>query len=194
VVWVVPVAALVGVVATAVPLRVRPPILRAVPAALLCVVLLVWGTPVWGDGALEGKPSWKREPREVTAARRILAHARAGDVVLAPSQVSQTILVMSDDVTTVSPRAFYVRALDEEPAAHVLDRLVLQSLLEPGLRSTIPELPQEAPTDAEVEQALEAVSVDLACVRRRPREARQALRAAGYRPEFRTAGLTCLRR
>ena len=193
VVWVVPVAALVGVVVTAVPLRVRPPVLRAVPAVLLCVVLLVWGTPVWGDGALEGKPSWKREPREVTAARRILAHASAGDVVLAPSQVSQTILVMSDDVTTVSPRAFYVRALDEEPAAHVLDRLVLQSLLEPDLRESIPELPEGPPSDAEVERALRAVGVDLACARRWPREARQALRAAGYTPEFRTAGLTCLR-
>jgi hypothetical protein len=190
VVWVVPVAALVGVVVTAVPLR-APLALRAAPALALCVVLLVWGTPVWGDGALEGRPSWKREPREVSAARRILAHARPGDVVLAPSQVGQTLLVMSDDVTTVSPRAFYVRALDGEPAAHVLDRLVLQSLLEPTLRTTIPELPKEPPTDAEVERALRTVGVDIACVRRRPPETTRALRAAGYAPEFRAAGLVC---
>jgi hypothetical protein len=70
---------------------------------------------------------------------------------------------------------------------------VLQSLLEPTLRTTIPELPKEPPSSADVERALQTVGVDVACVRRRPREAVRALRAAGYAPEFRASGLICLR-
>ena len=187
-VWVVPVAALVGVAATSVPGLVRSPVLRAAPAVLLCTAMIVWGRPVWEAGTVESTPSWKRDPADVAAARRILARAQPGDVVLAPQRVAQTILISSGNVTTVSPRVFYTRALEDVPEAHVQERLLLQSLLEPHLVAS----PGGVDDEAEIARALGLVGVDLACVRNRRNDSLQALEAAGYSPTLRAAGLTCL--
>ena len=132
--WIVPVAALVGVVVTALPARVGPPALRALPAVLACAALIVWGSPIWDAGTVRAEPSWKRPPETVTVARSILARTEAGGVVLAPEGLSQTVLVMSGDVTTVSPRVFYTAALDDvTEGGHVSERLLLQAVVEPGL-------------------------------------------------------------
>ena len=187
-VWVIPVAALVGVAATSVPGLVRSPVLRAAPAVLLCTAMIVWGRPVWEAGTVESTPSWKRHPADVAAARRILARAEPGDVVLAPQRVAQTILISSGNVTTVSPRVFYTRALEDVPEAHVRERLLLQSLLEPHLVAS----PGGVDDEAEIARALDLVGVDLACVRNRRNASLQALQAAGYSPTFRTPGMTCL--
>lgn len=191
-VWVVPVAVLLGAVVTAVPARVRSPLWRAVPAVLACAVLVAWGSPVWDAGTVKSKPSWKRPPGTVPAASRILDRAEPGDVVLAPQQVAQTLLIMSDEVTTVSPRVFYTLALEDEPDAHVEERLLLQSVLEPELvRNVAGE--QSTPTEAEVSQALRVVGVDIACVESRMPYLIPPFRANGYTQEFRAAGLRCLR-
>lgn len=191
-VWVVPVAVLLGAVVTAVPARIRSPLWRAVPAALVCAVLVAWGSPVWDAGDVKSKPSWKRPPGTVPAASRILDRAEPGDIVLAPQQVSQTLLIMSDEVTTVSPRVFYTLALEDEPEAHVKERLLLQSLLEPELVTNVAG-EQPTPTEAAVSQALRAVGVDIACVARRMSDPIPALQAGGYTDEFQAAGLKCLR-
>jgi hypothetical protein len=187
--WVVPFAAVVGAVATGVPLRGRHPALRAVPAVLLGAVFVAWGTPVWSDAVLEGEPSWKRLPLQLTEARRIVSRAESGDVILAPAQVSQTILVMSDEVTTVSPRPFYVLALEDEPGGHAEERLLLAAAIEPEIGGDIEGWPQEPPSGAEVAEALETVGVDIACVSRRSAE--DLLAEAGYVPSFRTKRLAC---
>jgi hypothetical protein len=188
--WVVPIAALVGVAVTAVPARLRHPALRAAPAVLLCAVLLVWGTPVWSGGALEDKPSWKRFNVQVEEARRILAHAEPGTIVLAPAQVSQTLLIMSSDITTVTPRPFYVLALDEVPEAHAEERLSLQAAIEPLLGNEVEAWPDEPPTPTETAEALETVGVGIACASRQGRGP-EALEAGGYVRAFRAGRLEC---
>jgi hypothetical protein len=188
--WVVPFAALVGVVATAAPAGVRHPALRALPALLLCGVLVAWGTPVWSNGTLEDEPSWKRFPIQVEEARRIVDRAEPGDVILAPVQVSQTILVMSSDVTTVSPRPFYVLPLEDEPAAHADERLLLQAALEPDVGGDIEGWPEEPPSAPEVARALEEVGVDIACANNRGAGS-SLLAEAGYVRSFRAKRLTC---
>ncbi|HSE80806.1 MAG TPA: DUF6077 domain-containing protein [Gaiellaceae bacterium] len=192
VVWIVPVAALVGVAVTALPPRAGPAVLRALPAGLLCVALIVWGSPIWDAGTVRSEPSWKRPPETLTAARRILARAEPGDVVLAPQQVAQTLLIMSGNVTTVSPRVFYTRALEDVPEAFVQERLLLQSILEPELVATVTGVSERPRDESAVGRALRLVGVDVACVESRRLGALETLQAAGYSPTFRTAGLTCL--
>ena len=192
-VWVIPVAVLVGAAATAVPSRVRSPIWRAAPAVLLCAVLVAWGSPVWDSGTVKSKPSWKRPPGSVPAAHRILNRSQAGDIVLAPQQVSQSVVIMSGDVTTVSPRVFYTLALDDEPDAHVDERLLLQSILEPELVRNVVGSDKRPSSDAEVARALDAVGVDIACAADRMPEALETLGAAGFSEPFRAGELTCVR-
>ena len=188
--WVVPFAALVGVVATAAPLSVRHPALRALPALALCGVLVAWGSPVWDDATVEDEPSWKRLQIQIAEARRIIDHAEPGDIILAPVQVSQTILVMSSDVTTVSPRPFYVLALDDEPDAHADERLLLQAAIEPEVGGAIEGWPREPPAADDVAEALETVGVDIACANSRS-AGRELMAEAGFVPSFRAKRLAC---
>jgi hypothetical protein len=190
-VWLVPVAALLGITATSVLGRGRQPLLRAVPAVLLCAALIVWGTPVWDFGTVESTPSWKRSPESLTAARRILARAEPGDVVLAPQAIAQTLVIISADVSTVSPRVFYTLALEDVPEAHVRERLLLQSVLEPAIVAAMTTVP-EGLGDDEIAHALRLVSVDVACVETRKNASLRAVEAAGYSPSFSVSGLTCL--
>ena len=188
-VWVVPIAALVGVLATAVPAAIKPSAVRVAPAVIICAALLVWGRPVWDAGIVESRPAWKRLPVTVTAAREILSRSEPGDVVLAPSSLSQTVLIMSPDVTTVSPRVFYTLALRDEPGAHVEERIRLQSIVEPR----ITEIGRvKALDDPSVERALAVVGVDLACVENQRAHSLESLKEIGFSPAFTGAGLTCL--
>jgi len=194
--WVVPTAALVGVLATAVPARFRTPaVVRVVPAALLCAALALWGTPLWSPGRaaiVSAEPSWKRPPDEIAAARQILEHARPGDTVLAPENISRTILVLSGTVTTVSPRPFYTRALRGARGAHVRQRLLLASFAKAGLGARISESSHQTVEADEVIAALQVVGVDVACLAGGKPAAQRLLLAEGYVWASRTAELTCL--
>jgi hypothetical protein len=190
IVWIVPVAALVGIAVTAIPARAGR-LVRGTPAVLLCAALIVWGRPVWDSGAIDSSPSWKRPPESLTAARRILERSEPGDVVLAPQQIAQTVLITSGDVTTVSPRVFYTLALDD-PGAYVEERVLLQSLLEPELVAALTTVPEGADDEREIARALRLVGVDLACIQTRRNGALRAVEAAGYSPSFSVSGLTCL--
>ena len=129
--------------------------------------------------------TWKRPPADLSTARRILAHARPNDVVLAPMPLSQTLAAISGDVYTVNPRTFYTKALAEIPAARSRERLLLSRFAVGGLR---------AGTLAAVMEALRAVRVDLACLPAGDAGALAVLRAAGYHREVRARRLECLRR
>jgi hypothetical protein len=192
VVWVVPAAVLLGAAITSVPARVRSPVWRAAPAVLLCAVLVVWGSPIWDSGTVKSNPAWKRPPGTVPAARRILARAQPGAVVLAPQKVSQSIAIVSGDVKTVSPRVFYTLALEDVPDAHVEERLLLQSLLEPELVANVTGARARPPDEEEIARALELVGVDVACAAGGMQESLEPVEAAGYTEPFQAAGLTCL--
>jgi hypothetical protein len=108
--------------------------------------------------------------------------------------LSQTVLTMSGDVTTVAPRLFYVSALKEIPAARVDDRLLLQSVVEPDLRERLGRVPDEPPSDERVAEALDAVGVDFACFSRDERSGIPSAEAAGFTEAFRTGEYVCLER
>ena len=193
--WLIPAAALVGVLATGLLPRVHPPALRAAPALLLATALVAFGTPLWSaeEGAtVATTPAWKRDPETIRAAERILAHLGPGESILAPRVITHTVLAMSGEVTAVAPRGFYTRALRGVPGAHADERLVLLHFAEYGL-----EPAESSPDDfverGDIVRALHVVRVDLACVASEDAPARRLLVAKGYSPAVSTEGFTCLR-
>jgi hypothetical protein len=198
--WAVPVAALVGALAAALLEPVRPPVLRAVPVAAGCVLLVLFATPVWSTEAAGGRPLahrpvWKQDANELGPARRILSVAGPGDSVLAPGVLSTTMLAVSGDVTTVANRVFYTHALEGVPGAHAQDRLILLAFAEDGfgeVTSPVGKWVKEVDA-AEVRRALDAVPVDLACVRQSAAGAEDLLTSEGYEPVMTTDGVKCFR-
>ena len=85
-VWAMPIAALVGVVATQPAARHRIAAVRLLPALAVCVLLTVAGTPVWQgrNTWLAGRPRGSATPRSLAAARALAAAAAPGARVLAP--------------------------------------------------------------------------------------------------------------
>jgi uncharacterized protein DUF6077 len=192
-VWAVPIAALVGVLAA----RVRPPVV----AVALCAAIVLAGTPVWSvtEPGIASKPAWKRWPASVEATHAILRFARPGDTILAPGPISETILVVSGEVTTVAPRAFYASALLDVPGGHGRERLLLYGFTKHGLGRVVGEAPwhEELPSRTirapDVRRALDAVGVDIVCMRRRFVGAVAMLREAGFRRVGGVPALTCVR-
>ncbi len=191
--WALPVAALVGALAVGLSAWIRPTALKALPAVILCAAFLAYGTPSWSGGgiSLASSPSWKRLPETITEARFVLSHARPGDVVLAPTQTSQTVATMSGDVYTVAPRVFYALALEGNTGGHAHERVLLGAFADNGLEGPIPRT-SRAPTADDVTRALSDVGVDLACVAENP-AAQDVLRAAGYTPVGADGSVACMR-
>ena len=188
-VWAVPIAALVGVIATGLARS-------AWPAVALCAALLAWAVHVGPPAELSiaPAPAWKLDPRDLADARAILAQAQAGDLVLAPQPTSRTLLVISARVTTVDPRDFYTWALGRIPgqrrAARPRLRVHLQGFADPSVARARGRVPAST---AFVTEALRVLGVDIACVRRSGGDAVRVLRGAGYARRFSTPGLACLR-
>ena len=184
-VWAMPIAALVGVVATQPAARHRIAAVRLLPALAVCVLLAVAGTPVWHgrNTRLADRPSWKRDPAQLAAARALAAAVAPGDRVLAPEGLSQTLLLIDGRVTAVAPRFFYTRSLPATPEAKRAERLLLWSFVGQGLR---PDVRSER-----LVAALRATGVDIACVREWAAPSRELLLGAGYRPLVHSRGYWC---
>ena len=192
--WALPVAALVGVLATGAGLRSRSPALRALPAVGLCAVLVGVGTPLWSAEArttVTSEPTWKRSAESVAASRRILAHARVGDTILAPADVEQTLLVMSADVTTVAAREFYAYALEDVPGGQARARVVLAAFARDGLGGRLERFGRPRIDAEDVVAALGDVPVDIACSENR--ESVSLLEREGFVPLTSAGDLRCLR-
>jgi hypothetical protein len=187
--WPAPVAAAVGAAAVGLGRSARVPApLRAAPAVLVCLALGLTGTPMWSPSVgstLARKPVLKRLPEDIAAARVALAAARPGDVILAPQPVSQTVVVLSGDVTVVRPRFFFNRPLDDEPSFHGAARGRLE-------RWATSASPSRRERDL-LRRDLRRVGVDVACVPPAARAARRELREAGFVPAASGAGVACLR-
>jgi hypothetical protein len=193
--WALPVAALVGALATGLLPRNRPVWLRALPALLLCAAMALWGEPLWSVAAgtrVAGHPVLKRSRPEVQDARAILARVRPGDVILAREGLSQTLLVMSGDVTTVSPRGFFTTAMAAFPAAHAPERRRLERFAMHGVQHPLGS-PAARRERRVVRADLRIVGVDLACVRASRKPMRGVVLAAGYEPAITTPYTVCLR-
>jgi Family of unknown function (DUF6077) len=189
--WAMPAAALVGALAVSVTGFRGPVWLRAVPAVALCVVLALFGESVWGrdSKAIADAPVLKRARQQLADARMVLPHTRPGDVVLAPKGLSQTLLVLSGRITTVSPRAFFTRALSDVPAMHAAERFRLQHFAHLG----IGDRPMGPRRLARLRSDLRVVGVDLACLDRSHVPARKVLRTLGWRLVAESRRTACTR-
>jgi hypothetical protein len=190
--WALPVAALVGALATTVAGTRGPAVLRAAPALLLCAAMALFGEPLWSASAgtnLVHRPVLKRDRVQVANARALLPHTREGDVVLAPKGLSQTLLILSGRITTVSPRGFFTKALSDVPAMHVPQRRRLEGFVRFGLQP-VPPAPRQAEA---IRRDLRIVGVDVICVKRSHVTARRLIGSFGYRPLASTRHTTCSR-
>jgi hypothetical protein len=185
-----PVAALVGALASGAVWR-GPALLRALPAVALCAAMALFGVPLWSasDGThVAGHPVLKRSPQEVARADAILARARPGDLILAPRGLSQTLLIFSGRITTVSPRGFFTSALSDVPRMHVRRRQHLEHFVRFGVRHAPPRRRREIRRD------LRVVGVDLVCLRHGGGGySRRLLARFGYRKVLNAHGVACRR-
>ncbi|WP_291890209.1 DUF6077 domain-containing protein [Cellulomonas sp.] len=157
--WVVPVPALVGVVASLPARRWAAPAAPAVALAL--VAILAVGQPLWGrsNGAGLGRPgTWKvREQVDLAAARWIVEQAPRGRY-LAANWVAMMTGVLTSELRPVGTRMDYVRSLDQVPGSQVEERVFLQSLADGDTSLRVPGNLERT------RAALDALDVSVACV------------------------------
>jgi hypothetical protein len=162
VVWVAPVPAMVGLLAT-VGLVVLEGTARSVAAvagpALIAVALVVGGTPVWSDenGARISSPAWDVDAASLAAADRVIELARPGSVVAVPEAIGEAVAVQTVDVRAHNPRSQYLRGRWVVPQFRAHARGVLTRAVEVGDVATA-----FAP---DVSRALDVLDVSAACVR-----------------------------
>ncbi|MGH3344502.1 MAG: DUF6077 domain-containing protein [Carbonactinosporaceae bacterium] len=183
--WVLPVAALVGVLGVAALRATGMRGLRFGVPVLLAGALVVTGLPLWSpanDVEITATPQWKRPQASVADAREILNRAWPGDTILAPGQLKVTLAVMSAQTQLVDVRGYYTRWLRNVPGAHPERRLYLRRFangwLGPGQLGAVP-------------RALNVLDVEIACVRPHLAGARSLLQGAGYTPMVRTPTIRC---
>jgi hypothetical protein len=162
VVWVAPVPAMVGLLAT-VGLVVLDGAPRAVAAvvgpAAIAVALVVGGTPVWSheNGAQITSPAWDVDPASLSAANRVLELAQSGTLVAVPEEIGEAVAVQTVDVRAHNPRSQYLRGRWVVPGFHSHARGVLTRAVEVG------DVPPAFVPD--VRRALDVLDVSAACVR-----------------------------
>lgn len=133
IVWIVPIPALVGLVATvplpAVVLR-RSVVMRAGVAVALTAVLsggvAAAGTAILNppNATVMSHPTWKTSSVQRVEAQEILAHVRPGAEVLAPPGVMRAISIITARIHAVMPRSYYA-TLTKQPAGELKARYTL---------------------------------------------------------------------
>ena len=183
--WAMPVAALVGVLAAQPAAAHRSAAVRLLPAVAVGALVALAGSPVWQgrNTELAGRLALKRDPAQLAVASRLSRAARGGELVLAPEGLASTLGMLDGRVTAVGPRILYTRALPAMPQAQREQRLLLWSFVEAGLT---PDVREDA-----VERALRDLGVDIACVRDRAERGERLLARAGFRPLLRARGFWC---
>jgi hypothetical protein len=183
--WVVPAAALVGLLA-AVPLPGGLRRLSSLPAVLLCAAIVAGGTPLWtadGNSVVADRPSWKAAQSYLKTARAVVA-ATGGEsgAVLMPFRYMRNVPLITSRVQAVNANYHYlVNVPASEP--FIADRQLLTSLVH--RRTGFPPAP-------DVKAALDRVGVIIACVQRNNENALRVLQDAGYDRPVRIGGLTCV--
>lgn len=179
--WIVPVPALVGLLAAAPRSRLRVGFALAAASG----AALVWGgLPLWSpanDARLAAPPNWKMYPEDVAAARWVAALRPAGPV-LAPATTSAALGVVTADVRPVGTRQDYMVMYVGIPGTRMDQRLTLQHLADGGAD----------PTDlAAAPAALAALHVTVACGHPADALVQGVLVPAGYREAFSSGPLNC---
>jgi len=183
--WVLPAAALVGALATSPASLARPTALLL--SAGLAAVLVATGVPLWASSnhaSLVSRPVWKLDPVALSEARSIAAHARSGDIVLAPVDASGSLAILTTRMWAVDPRDMYVSS-GYGGDFHAVERLTLE-------RFTAGEFsPPEVSSELD---ALRVLDVGYACVDAQAQRSVQVLRDAGWTPSAPAGALRCFAR
>jgi hypothetical protein len=183
--WLVPLPALVGLLAAA-PTR-RP---RAVlTAAAVAALLIAFGTPLWtgfdGGGSWKSPPSWKINGYEVTQARTILAHYHGRGSVLANKGTMRALAQITVEPKAVNPRTYYAKLLPG-PARWVGQRRALTRLASSGAKPASPGF---------IHRALNDLGVGLVCLPAdKPELPSKARITPTFRPAFETQDARCFER
>lgn len=183
--WVVPVPAVVGLLA-GLPRWRRVPASAAVALAA-AVALVLGGMPLWStaNGAWLARPgAWKLPTPELAAARWVAGRPEQGRV-LAPLVVSEALGIVRADEQPVGSRPDYVDHYRDQPGSQWEQRTRLQRLVEGG---TDPADLISGPDD------LAALDVTVVCGRLDPGAFRRILDGAGYHQAYQGLGLTCVAR
>jgi hypothetical protein len=199
VLWVVPFPAVVGLLA-AVPvielfrrLARGSPVRRfataAAPAAVLGLLLIAFGHPLWSSWRAEvplwvDKVSWKTGTFSLGRAHAILRRYEGEGAILAEERIMHAIALVTVDPKTVNPRSFYTRLMPE-PRDRTRDRLALTRFVEGE---------NPVPSGAQVERALSNLQVGLVCVDRSRTSVVREVENIGYREAFAFNRIVCLQR
>lgn len=188
VLWILPVAALLGALGSAVVTATRMRAVRYGVPGLLAVVLVATGLPLWSPdntpARLTAVPRWKLPPGTVATAQRITARSQPGDTVLVPYELGHTVAITDPPLTPVLPRPFFANALEGAPDFHGAQRRYLKEFakgyLAPGQMGDVP-------------RALRVVGVDMACLHAGDAAGAAVLERGGYVPVLRDRTVQCYR-
>ncbi|MCL2090410.1 MAG: DUF6077 domain-containing protein [Micrococcales bacterium] len=159
--WVLPVPALVGLLASLPPPRQAtgvPALTAIVPTVAAATVLVVAGLPLWSPtNAARFGPvgAWKVEPVDLEVARWIVAQ-RPG-TFLAGNRLAAATSVVSSEPRPVGNRLDYMESLHQVDGARAEQRIVLQEFADGPHGRSREALPAAG-------QALDDLDVSLACV------------------------------
>ena len=183
--WVLPVPAVIGLLASLPARRWGLPVVPAVAGAL--AVILGVGQPLWAASNmahLGQLGTWKvRDQADLAAARWIVEQQPQGRY-LAASWVAMMTGVLTSELRPVGTRMDYVASLDEIPGSQVDERVLLQGVAD-GVESRLPENREPALA------ALDALDVEVACVAWDDAFTQDLFGTAGYVPAYAVGPWTC---
>lgn len=185
--WVCSVAALVGVLASQSAIYFSRLKQQATGPVALCLVLVVFGVPVWTERNavfLSSPPHWQRGGQSVATAQQAIAQVRPGDIILSPEDLAVTIDVLTTRVKTVAPRDYFMDYLKGDHSFHF------------GLRLNLVHFAnhQGHPTGPQIAKALRVIGVDEVCLPRLAFDRLLLLRSLGYEPVPSSYWYVCLTR
>ena len=187
--WVVPIPAVVGLLAVLPIPWLRWRYAAALPALVVAGLLLAFGQPLWrsdsGKLLLESRPYWKRNQAALTDARSVLRKYTGAGPILADKQTMANIAVLTVHPKAVTPRVWYT-LLTLERGGRTQARVRLNAFVTNGK-------PYAAPEDLRGD--LDTLDVGLVCVDRRKTGVLDQVEEAGpYRKAFETRRHVCLER
>lgn len=186
--WVLPLPALIGLVASLPLGRLAAPVLPV--TAVVAILVMAAGTPLWAtsNGAHLARPgSWKvRAPEDVVVARWVVEQRPTGGY-LAANWVTFLVGTMTSELRPVGSRLDYVTGLDGLPGAQAEQRALLQRVAD-GADARTPENREAAVA------ALDDLSVSLACVAWNDDFTDDIFSVSGFRTSLATGPWTCWQR
>ncbi|HEX5429270.1 MAG TPA: hypothetical protein VFX00_13165 [Pedococcus sp.] len=196
--WVVPLPALVGVLAVGVvPSRLslsspglagwrRPIWLGWLVPVVVVVLIVVSGRLIWAPGSaatLAGRPVWKFPSASLDRAAYIARIYAGPGTVLAPREVMSALALTTTRIHAVDPRPFFISSLDEDPRLSAGRRLLSLSMAEDRL-----QIPKSFAV------YLDNLHVGLVCPGIDKARARQAVEDLGWQPLGDDPSFPCYRR